>query len=41
MKGPLKLNNSITSKVYRFEIWIIPFCKNNIRAKNKDPRMYV
>ena len=30
MKGPLKVDNPITSKIDRYKIWAIPFCKNNI-----------
>jgi hypothetical protein len=41
MKGPLKVDNPITSRIDRFKIWAIFFCKNNIRVENKDPRMYV
>ena len=39
MKGSLKVDGLITSKVDRFQMWAIPFCKNNIRAENKDPKM--
>ena len=41
MKGPLKINNPITSKIDRYKIWAIHFCQNNIGSQNKDPRMYV
>ena len=41
MKGPLKVDNPITSKIDGYKIWAIPFCKNNITAKYKDSRMYV
>lgn len=41
MKGSLKINTPITSKFDRFKMWDILFCKNNIRVKNKDPRVYV
>ena len=41
MRGPLKVTNSITSKIDRYKIWPFPFSKNNIDTKNKDPRMYV
>ena len=41
MKGPSKVDNPITTNVDRFKMWAIPFCKNNIGAENKDPRMYV
>ena len=41
MKGALKVDNLIISKIDRYEIWVIPFCKNNMRVENKDPRMYV
>ena len=40
MKGPLIVDNPITSKIDRYKIWTF-FCKNNIGARNKDPRMYV
>ena len=41
MKGPLKVDNPIASKVGRFKMWAILFCKNNIGVENKDPRMYI
>ena len=41
MKGSSKVDNPITSKIDKNKIWVIPFCKNNIRAEYKDPRMYV
>jgi hypothetical protein len=41
MKSSLKVDNPMTSKIDRYKIWAILFCRNNIRAKNKDPRMYV
>ena len=41
MKGPWKVNNLITSKIGKYKIWAILFCKNNKRVVNKDPRMYV
>ena len=41
MKGSLKIDNPIISKVDRFKMWAIPFCKNYMRAENKDPWMYV
>ena len=41
MKGLLKVDNPITNKMDRYKIWAIHFCKNNIRAEDKDPRMYV
>ena len=41
MKGPFNVDNPITSMVNRFKMWAIIFCKNNIRAENKDPRLYV
>ena len=41
MKGSSKVDNPITSKVDKFKMRAIIFCKNNIGAKNKDPRMYV
>ena len=42
MKGPLKVNNPITSKV-NLGLICGPFlsCKNKIGIENKDPRMYV
>ena len=41
MKGPLKVDNPITSNVGGFKMWVILFYKNNIWAENKDPKMYV
>ena len=41
MKGPLKVDTPITSKIDRYKIRAIPFSKNNIGAENKEPRMYV
>ena len=41
MKGPLKVYNSITSKIDRYKTWAIPFSKNNIGVEIKDPRIYV
>ena len=41
MKVPLKIDISFTSMIDRYKIWAIPFCKNNIRDENKDPRIYV
>ena len=40
MKGPLKIDNPITSNIDRYKLRAIFFSKNNIGAKNKDPRMY-
>lgn len=40
MKSPLKVDNPITSKVDRYKMWAIPFCKNKIGVGNKDPRMH-
>ena len=40
-KGPSKVDNPITNRIYRYKIWGILFCKNNVGAENKDPRMYV
>ena len=39
MKGPLKVDNLITSKIDGYRIPF--FCKNNIGVENKDPRVYV
>ena len=39
MKGPLKVYNPITSKI-GIKYGPFPFSKNNIGAKNKDPRIY-
>ena len=41
MKGPLKVDIPISSMIERYQLWAIPFCKNNIGAENKDPRIYV
>ena len=41
MKGALKVDNPITSKIDRYKIWAIIFCKYYIRAENKNPRMFV
>jgi hypothetical protein len=42
MKGPLKVDNPITNKIDKYKIHAIHFfCKTNIGAENKDPRMYV
>ena len=41
MKGALKVDSPITIKLNRLKIWDILFCKNNVGAKIKDPRMYV
>ena len=41
MKGPLKVDNPITSKIYRYKIWSFLFCKNNLGVESKDHRMYV
>ena len=34
MKGPLKVDNPITSLVDKFKMWAIPFRKNNIEVEN-------
>jgi hypothetical protein len=41
MKSASKVGNPMTSKIDRYNIWAIPFCKNYLRAENKDPRMFV
>ena len=41
IKGPLKVNNLITSKIDKYKIRTILFCRNNIGVENKDPRMCV
>jgi hypothetical protein len=41
IKGPLKVDNPITSKIDKHKIWAIPFCEKYIGAANKDPRMYI
>ena len=41
MRGPLKVDNLVTSMIDRCKIWAIPFSTNNIGDENKDPRMYV
>ena len=41
MNGPLKVDNPNTNKIDMYKLWAILFCKNEIRAENKDLRMYV
>ena len=41
MKGPLKVDNLITSKIDTYKIWAIHSCKNYIGVEDKDMRMYV
>ena len=41
MKAPLKVDNSIISKIDWYKTWAINFCKNNIGVENKDSRMYI
>jgi hypothetical protein len=41
MKGPFKIDNPITSKIDRYKYGPFDFFKNNIRAKNKDTKMYI
>ena len=35
MKGPLKVDNPITSKIDGFKMWAIHFCKNNMKTKKR------
>ena len=37
MKGPLTVDDLITSQVDRCKMWAIHFCKNNIGAKIRNP----
>jgi hypothetical protein len=40
MRVPLKVDNPITSKVGKYiKCGPFFFCKSNVGAKNKDPRM--
>ena len=41
MKGPLKVDNPITSKIDKYKTRAFLFCKNNVKVENKDPRMYI
>ena len=41
MKGPSRIDSPITSKVDRYKMWAILFCKNDRGAKNKEYRIYV
>jgi hypothetical protein len=40
-KGPSEVDNLSTSKLDRYKVWAIHFCKINIGVENKDPRIYV
>jgi hypothetical protein len=41
MKGPLNVDNLITSKLDGHKTWAIIFCEINTWAEDKDHRRYV